>query len=267
MCPENNFQKNKDDLLKLLLPQTSLELIFDVDLINNNIDVRNCIVYEATSDTIVISQPNPPLMKSTISSSLEATFLYRDPVTSEVIRWGWHCQIEKFVSNYFVDEDSTTPVTAVVLSSPSPDSIIATNARLDYRLRSTEEKKVHIQTHPSFGKVSLLDFSAGGVLIAIPQPAQIPVGKRMWITLVFPLPIASNADEVAKESTISGEVEVVRITILEGVAMAQVALKFVDLDLASNRTLQKAVNFYMIEEQRDSGEKGVAHLVSSKGAF
>ena len=265
MLSANDFQKDKDSLMQLLRPHTPLELIFNVDLINNNIDVRNAIIYEITPDSIIISQSETPLLKSTIGCSLEATFLYRDPVTSEVIRWGWHCQVEKFIPNYFLSEESDTPVTAVVLSSPSPDSIIATNARLDYRLRSTEGKKVNIQTHPTFGKINLLDFSAGGVLIAVPQPVQIPVGKRIWVTLIFPFPnTPPNAEENSKEATISGEVEVVRITILEGVAMAQIALKFVDLDLTSNRTLQKAVNFYMMEE-RNYENKITAPVIPAKG--
>lgn len=250
MFSENDFYKNKDNLLKLLSPRTPLELIFDVDLINNNIDVRKVIVYENNPDNIIISQSEPLMAKSTIGCTVEATFLHRDSVTSEVIRWGWHCQIEKFISNYNLSKGDEEAVTALSLSSPTPDSIIATNARLDYRLRSTEEKRIHIQTNPAFGRVSLLDFSAGGVLIAVPQPVKIPVGKRMWVTLIFPMPNAPT-----KEATIKGEVEVVRVTILEGVAMAQLALKFVDLDLSSSRTLQKAVNFYMMEEQQNCSYK------------
>ena len=233
---------------QILRPQTRLDLIFDVDLINDYIDVRSAMVQDITSENIIISQSDPPILKSMVGRSVEATFVRRDPVTGEVIRWGWRCQIKEILANYKVRPEDTETMAAVTLSPPAAGGLTETNARMDYRLTITPERKISIQTHPSFGRVTLLDFSAGGVLIGIPRPPQAKVGMRLWFTLFFPV-----QSSPGQQTTINGEAEVVRVTTNEGEQYARVGLKFLDLDLNATRALQKAINFYMLEEQRSRG--------------
>lgn len=230
---------------EILRPQTRLDLIFDVDLINDYIDVRSAMVQDITPNHIIISQSDPPILKSMIGRSLEATFVKRDPVSTEMIRWGWRCQVLEIMPNHKIRPEDETGFPAVALSIPPVGGLTETNARMDYRLSITSEKKITIQTHPSFGRVTLLDFSAGGVLIGIPRPPQAKVGMRLWFTLFFPVPSSPG-----QQTTINGEAEVVRITTNEGEQYARAGLKFLDLDLSATRALQKAINFYMLEEQR-----------------
>ncbi len=238
-------KKNTLSIDQLLRPQTRLDLIFDVDLINDYIDVRSAMVMDIRLDGVVITQPDPPVLKSMVGRSLEATFVRRDPVSSEIIRWGWRCQILSLVANYKLHPDDPETVPAALLSLPTLGGLTETNARMDYRLSITPDRKISIQTHPSFGRVTLLDFSAGGVLIAIPRPPQAKVGMRLWFTLFFPVQAAAG-----QQTTINGEAEVVRVTSSEGEQYSRVGLKFLDLDLTATRSLQKAINFYMLEEQR-----------------
>ncbi len=238
-------KKNTLSIDQLLRPQTRLDLIFDVDLINDYIDVRSAMVMDIRLDGVVITQPDPPVLKSMVGRSLEATFVRRDPVSSEIIRWGWRCQILSLVANYKLHPDDPETVPAALLSLPTLGGLTETNARMDYRLSITPDRKISIQTHPSFGRVTLLDFSAGGVLIAIPRPPQAKVGMRLWFTLFFPVQAAAG-----QQTTINGEAEVVRVTSSEGEQYSRVGLKFLDLDLTATRSLQKAFNFYMLEEQR-----------------
>jgi len=240
---------------QILRPQTRLDLIFDVDLINDYIDVRSAMVQDITSDNIIISQSDPPILKSMVGRSVEATFVRRDPVTGEVIRWGWRCQIKEILTNYKVRPEDPETMAAVTLSPPAAGGLTETNARMDYRLTITPERKISIQTHPSFGRVTLLDFSAGGVLIGIPRPPQAKVGMRLWFTLFFPV-----QSSPGQQTTINGEAEVVRVTTNEGEQYARVGLKFLDLDLNATRALQKAINFYMLEEQRSRGRGAGHHL-------
>ncbi len=230
---------------EFLRPQTRLDLIFDVDLINDYIDVRSAMVQEITDSRIIISQSDPPILRSMVGRSLEATFVRRDPVTAEIIRWGWRCQVLEFLPNYKLRPEDPETIPAVALGLPVGGGLSETNARMDYRLAITSDKKISIQTHPSFGRVSLLDFSAGGVLIGVPRPPQAKVSMRLWFTLFFPVQSAPG-----QQTTINGEAEVVRVTTNEGEAFARVGLKFLDLDLNATRALQKAINFYMLEEQR-----------------
>ena len=240
--------KSAITLEQILRPQTQLELIFDVDLINDFIDVRKAMVLDVTPEQIIITQSSPPILKAMIGRSPEATFVRRDPVTGDIIRWGWRAQIKEIIDNFKLRPDDVQSMTALAISCPSVGGLTETNARMDYRLNITDDRKISIQTHPSFGRVSLLDFSAGGVLIAIPRPPQAKVGMRLWFTLFFPV-----ATSAGQQTTINGEAEVMRVTMDEGEQIARVGLKFLDLDLSATRALQKAINFYMLEEQRGRG--------------
>lgn len=244
----NVTKKSNVPIDRVLRLQTRLDLIFDVDLINDFIDVRSAMVLDITDSRIIITQSDPPVLKSMVGRSLEATFVSRDLVTSEVMRWGWRCQITEFIPRYRLQKDApeSETIQALALSRPAVGALTETNARMDYRISIGTDKKISIQTHPSFGRVHLLDFSAGGVLIAIPKPPQAKVGMRLWFTLFFPLPSASG-----QQTTINGEAEVVRVTADEDAPQAKVGLKFMDLDLNATRALQKAINFYMLEEQRN----------------
>ncbi len=238
-------KRNTVTIDQVLRPQTHLDLIFDVDLLKDYIDVRGSTVMDITPKWIVASQTDPPILKSMVGRSLEATFVRRDPVTSELVRWGWRCQIEELILDYKLREDSRDTVQALAISLPAAGGLAETNARMDYRLSIGSDKKISIQTHPSFGRVSLVDFSAGGVLIGVPKPPQAKVGMKLWFTLFFPAQAAPG-----QQTSINGEAEVVWVTDGEGEPMAKVGLKFLDLDLSATRSLQKAINFYMLEEQR-----------------
>jgi len=236
---------------RLLRPQMRLELIFDVDLIKDSIDVRSATVLDLSEEHLIISQATPPVLKAMVGRSAEATFLRRDPLTGDIIRWGWPTQIKKIMANYKPRPDEAPAMTALVISRPSEGGLTETNARMDYRLNITDDRKISIQTHPSFGRVSLLDFSAGGVLIAVPQPPRAQVGMRLWFTLFFPV-----LNAAGQPTTINGEAEVMRVSQEEGEQGARVGLRFLDLDLSATRALQKTINYYMLEEQRGRGRPG-----------
>jgi c-di-GMP-binding flagellar brake protein YcgR len=71
------------------------------------------------------------------------------------------------------------------------------------------------------------------------------MGMRLWFTLFFP-----NFKTAGGQTTINGEAEVVRISYAPGDQMAKLGLKFHELDINATRSLQKAINYYMLEEQR-----------------
>jgi hypothetical protein len=227
---------------RLLRPNTRIDLILDVDLINDRIDVRNGSVYDLTDQYVVISQTDPLMTMHMMGREVEVTFVGREPVSGEILRWGWTGKIAK-IADYKFNENET--VQAIYLSLPHPGDISETNARMDYRLTLVSNDHISIQTHPSFGRVILFDFSAGGVLIGVPAPPQANMGMRLWFTLFFP-----NFMSQGGQTTINGEAEVVRISYTPGEPIAKLGLKFFELDLNATRALQKAINYYMLEEQR-----------------
>ncbi|MDR2349402.1 MAG: PilZ domain-containing protein [Deltaproteobacteria bacterium] len=227
---------------RLLRPNSRIDLILDVDLINDRIDVRNGSVYEITDEFIIISQTDPLMTNAMVGREVEVTFVGREPVSGEILRWGWTGRIVKIAPYQFNQDEQ---VQAVYLSVPPTGSINETNARMDYRLTLVSNDHISIQTHPSFGRVVLFDFSAGGVLIGVPAPPMANMGMRLWFTLFFP-----NFMTLGGQTTINGEAEVVRISYAPGDPVAKLGLKFHELDLNATRALQKAINYYMLEEQR-----------------
>jgi c-di-GMP-binding flagellar brake protein YcgR len=235
-------KKTQWSIDRLLKPNTRIDLILDVDLINDRIDVRNGTVYEISDKQLILSQTAPLMTRSMVGREVEVTFVGREPVSGEVMRWGWSGKIVG-ISDYKFNENET--VQAIYLSAPKPGEINETNARMDYRLTIVSNDHISIQTHPSFGRVVLFDFSAGGVLIGVPAPPQASLGMHLWFTLFFP-----NFQTAGGQTTINGEAEVVRINYSPGDKMAKLGLKFHELDLNATRALQKAINYYMLEEQR-----------------
>ncbi|MDR1545260.1 MAG: PilZ domain-containing protein [Deltaproteobacteria bacterium] len=238
--PHENTSKWTLD--RLLRPNSRVDLILDIDLINDRIDVRNGAVYEVTPQNVVISQTDPLMTRSMVGRELQVTFVGREPVSGEIMRWGWTGKVVN-IGDYKFGPAET--VQAVYLSVPTTGELSETNARMDYRLTLVSNDHISIQTHPSFGRVVLFDFSAGGVLIGVPAPPQATMGMRLWFTLFFP-----NFQSPGAQTTINGEAEVVRIGYTPGDQMAKLGLKFHDLDMTATRALQKAINYYMLEEQR-----------------
>jgi hypothetical protein len=234
-------KKTKWSIERLLKPNSRIDLILDVDLINDRIDVRNGTVYEINEKQIIISQTDPLMTRSMQGREIEVTFVGREPVSGEVLRWGWKGKITG-IADYKLEAET---VQAIFLSVPNAGEISETNARMDYRLTIVSNDHISIQTHPSFGRVVLFDFSAGGVLIGVPAPPQANMGMRLWFTLFFP-----NFNAPGGQTTINGEAEVVRIGYTPGDKIAKLGLKFYELDLNATRALQKAINYYMLEEQR-----------------
>lgn len=238
----NKFTGDVDLVLR---PGVKLDFIFDIDLINDFTDVRSATVLAMSGQSIIISQTCPPIVKAMAGRVLEATFVCRNPANGNLVRLGWHCQIQKVISGHRLRPEDAQPTEVIAVSRPTPGSLVETNSRMDYRLNISGDKNISIQTHPSLGRVHLMDFSAGGALIGIPRPPQTKVGMRLWFTLFFPPQVLAG-----QPATINGEAEVLRVTMEEGEQFARLALKFLDMGPDATRALQRVINYYMQEEQR-----------------
>ena len=213
----------------------------EVDFINDRIDVRSTMAMDVDQEKVILAQPALPVLKSMIGHKVDATFVAPDPATREIKRWGWPTQILEVVNNFKFNEDlSGTPHQVVITAAPQPGQLTETNNRLDYRLTISSREDISIQTHPSFGRISLVDFSAGGALITVPAPPQAELGMRLWFTLFFP-----------NDVTVNGEAEIIRINYEPEIdRFVRIGLKFHELDLNATRTLQRMVNHFMLQEQR-----------------
>ena len=234
------------DINRLLGAKPKIELIFNADVFQGQVDVRCTDLLAVTPKMIAVGQTSPPILKSMILKEIEATFVQRDPVTMKHARWGWDSQILG-VNNNYVPEDShpdTLPRRAVFIALPHTGALRSSNVRLDYRLMVSDRDDIRVETTPAFQGTKLVNFSAGGAMIATPGAPQAQSGERMQVRITFPWP-----DEDSQTS-IKSLAEVVRVDYVKGDKVTLMGLHFQEMATETNRILGRIINYYMLAEQR-----------------
>jgi len=234
------------DTGRLLRPQNRLDLIFDLDVVTGQADVRGSMILDVTPQYVVAAQTDPPILKSATDKVVEATIVHHDLITYEATRWGWTSQIIGLSNTYQLNpQDPEAPRVAVIfLSLPPAGGIQKSNVRQAYRIDVSSNDNIEIKIVPEMGKVRLLNFSAGGFMLGTPAPSHFRLGQILNYRLVFP------GDEQSSGSVIEGEAAVVRLEYEPGQKETKLGLKFQDVDINSSRSLQRLINRYMLEEQR-----------------
>ncbi len=199
-------------LERFLRPNSKMDLIFSADIFREQTDVRNTVVLDMNAKFIAVEQTSPPILKSMIGREVEATLLARDPVTSELIRWGWNSQIIGLSAAYTAEDDkfAAMPMPAIFLALPDHHGLHSSNVRLDYRLEVGPDDNIAVKTRPDAPGAKLLNFSAKGAMIQMPGVPQLESGDMMHLDLVFPWP-----DEHS-QTNIKSKAEVVRVDYVHG---------------------------------------------------
>jgi len=233
------------DISRLLRPQNRLDLILSSDVITGQADVRSSMVLDISGDAVTAAQTDPPILKSMTDRVVEASVVHHNMLTYESSRWGWTSRILGLQNDYRLnpnDADSF-PVSVVFLSPPPKGGLTKTNVRQAYRL-DLAGKDIEFSLNPSKAKVTLANFSTGGVMVETPAPPAFTLGQELTYSITFP----AGAD--FPETTIDGQAAVVRMEYEPGNRTARLGLQFRDLKVNSARALQKIINSFMLEEQR-----------------
>lgn len=232
---------------RLLRVQNTIDLIFNNDLLRQEADVRASLVVDINSKAIALAQTSPPVLKSMINKPIEATFVNFDMVTSERTRWGWESQILG-INNEYIPEDAppnTTPAQVIFIALPERGVLRASNVRLDYRLAVNPHDKITVKTSPATRDATLLNFSAGGVMIAVPGAPELQTGAQMHVRLIFPWP------DINSPTSIKSKAEVVRVDYARAEETTRLGLHFQEMDTEIDRTFHKIINHYMLAERRN----------------
>lgn len=240
-------QKNRPvDIQRLLRPQNRIDLIISSDLMSGNSDVRSSIILDITPEAVIVAQTERPILKSMTDTPVEATIVHHNLVTYEPSRWGWQSKVLGINNNYRLTPDDPSSITApvVFLSPPPRDGLKKTNVRLAYRIDVSSKDGLIFEISPDLARVSLINFSAIGVMLLTDAPPPFSLGQKFTFVMTFP------DDGINQKMTINGEAVVVRFEYEPGDKKAKVGLKYLDLPLNSSRNLEKAINAYMLEEQR-----------------
>jgi len=247
MCPEPAKQNRPVDAGRLMRPQSRLDIILDLDELTGRADVRSSMILDITGEHVVAAQTDPPILKSAVGREVEATMVHHDLISYESSRWGWSGQILGLNNEYRLNpkDPNSVPAAVVFLSLPPKSGIKRTNIRQAYRLEVVGPgERADLKISPAPAPVSLLNFSAGGLMLSTPVPPAFNLGQELAFTLTF----AGDADN--DEASVTGQALVVRLEYEPGDRLARLGLKFQDLDAASTRILQKVIQRFMLEEQR-----------------
>ncbi|MBF0529330.1 MAG: PilZ domain-containing protein [Deltaproteobacteria bacterium] len=231
------------EVARALRLQAKVDLIVVLDLIKDRIDVRSTIVYEIENDKMILSQSDPPILKSFAGNPVQATFLVKmaDGTTR---RWGYETTILDVVADYRLRKDDPISQPAIFIGPPG-DEFTESNTRLDYRIRINPRDGIVAKIRGAMGRVTVIDLSVGGMMVSFPGVVEVTEGERLWYTLTFP-----------DLSSIGGEAEVRRVSNYgKPVRSTTIGLKFLNLEINAIRSLQKTVNRLMLQAQRAKFEE------------
>lgn len=247
MCAEPAKRDRPLDVNRLLRPQNRLDIILDLDELTGRADVRSSMILDITGEQVVVAQTDPPIMKSAIGREVEATMVHHDLITYESSRWGWSAHILGLNNEYRLNPGDLDSIQAAVvfLSLPPKTGIRKTNIRQPYRMEIVGPvERANLRLDPEPAPVSLINFSAGGLMLATSVPPAFSLGQELKFYLTF----AGDADN--DEVSISGQAAVVRLEYDPGDRQARMGVKFQALDAANDRALQRIIQRFMLEEQR-----------------
>jgi len=233
-------REQRVEVLRALRPQAKIDLILTLDPLLDLIDVRSTIVYAVEEARVILAQPEPPIVPSRVGSEVEATFLVRGRRTGELRRWGYLTSFREIIKAYRLYQDDPITQQAVVIGAPVGE-LVESNLRLHYRIRVAPRYGISMTVEALPGPVTIHDISGGGALISAPGLEGVSKGRRLAFTLSFP-----------DHSPITGEAEVRRLVFRgKGTQPVAMGVKFVSVDVASARVLQRAITKLMLEEVRD----------------
>ncbi|MEW6265589.1 MAG: PilZ domain-containing protein [Thermodesulfobacteriota bacterium] len=231
----------KERAIRFLRPQSKIDLILNLDLLQDVIEVRSSVIYELDPQRLIMAQTDPPILKSMIGREIEATFLAPGLENEKKLcRWGYSAALMDLIPDYRLHRDDQLDQQALVIGAPTPRTLYESNVRLAFRVPVADKDGLSLKFRSHSGLVSILDLSVGGVLASLPGAPHISIGDHLWHTLIFP-----------DQAFISGEAEVRRVYAFgRPVKNTLIGLKFLRLDVDASRTLGRWVNRLMLQAQR-----------------
>jgi hypothetical protein len=235
------------EVKRVLKPQARIDLVLAVDDLTGRYDIRQSMILDFKRDQVIVAQTDPPLLRSKLGQSLEASIVHRNIVTAEITRWGWTATVLSLENKYILnpDEPAAEAVPVIGLSPPDRPVLDRSTIRQAYRLDTTRRSDIHVAIRPMPSPVRLVNFSADGLMLATSAPSPYTIGQELYFKLTFPdesdLPVY----------LIEGQAEIVRLELNQDERTVNLGLRFKSLRSEAKWALPKILNYYMLEEQRN----------------
>jgi len=214
----------------IIHPSRHLDLIIADFEEEHSLDMRRTIIYEVYPEkgSFLVAQPEPPILKSMIGTTIKATFLWY-PTPTEPQHYAFHTNILT-LTDYTLSPGHQTQ--AVLLSYPR--YFYTHNLRLSYRVQPVKEFPISLHVPKCKDTLSIIDISESGICFSHPKIRylqDLKPGDRFHISLNF-----------NEEAILRPLVETVRkFEKKEFPKIAFMAVKFLDLNTKNREFLARVI--------------------------
>jgi len=218
------------EIERVIQPARHLDLVLAASEKEYQIEVRSTIIYEIfpENDSFIAAQTQPPILKSMIGETIEATFLWYPTPTSSPERYAFYTKILELL-DYTLSPGHQTQ--ALRLSYPK--YFYKRNLRFFYRVTPVKEYPITLYINKEV--FPIIDISEGGICFSYPKKTyleEFKVGDRFRLVLEF-----GNEEKKLKPL-----VEVVRkFEKKEFPKIAFMAVKFIDLNTSEREFLASVI--------------------------
>jgi hypothetical protein len=138
-------------------PGLSVRIVTDMDVAKEQVSVKTSVVHDVKGESIVLAQPEPPILKSMLHKDVLVTYLVKEG--EEMKRNGFSARVEDFVDYNLASGRTTKAVLVTVAGEVKP-----CNIRMFYRVSPTGSSGLAMKV---YGKpLNVLDISLGGAKVS-----------------------------------------------------------------------------------------------------
>lgn len=161
-------------MANLIRPGTKVECAVKIDEVNEEIDVRQAVIYDSFEDEIIMSQTTPELLSPFAGKRIAVTYIEG----KDNVRKGLSGKVNKIIKDYKLSSSQTVP--AIVLTELS--DLKEYNIRLLYRVRPPEESDIKLSTSDN-EMLEIVDISVSGVKFCHSQSWKLKVNQEIKLCL------------------------------------------------------------------------------------
>lgn len=220
------------EIERVIQPARRLDLVLAASEKENRAEVKTTIIYEVfpKEGNFIVAQTDPPILKSTVGETIEATFLWYPTPTSSPKRYAFYTKVLELL-DYTLSTGHLTK--AVRLTYPK--YFYPRNLRFSYRVTPVKECPIKLSLPGNKENLPIIDISEGGVCFSYQKRTyldELKPGDRFRLILEF-----ENEEKILKP-----QVEVIRkFEKKEFPKVAFMAVKFLDLNTSDREFLASVI--------------------------
>lgn len=160
----------------MVKPGKPLKIIYDVDLIREEISVRDSFVYASQEEKLIVAQTEPRFTEEDLSRNVVITYI--DRIDEKPVRLGFEGTILEIFNGFKLENGMTTDAILIKpLGTPCPYN-------LRRYVRIQVPSSVNVRFYIKDENVSLVDLSVGGACFTYSGALHFSEGDMVRSTLM-----------------------------------------------------------------------------------